>query len=679
MADNEKRKLPNGYMGKILKVDLTSLQFHTEPLDLRLAELFFGGRGFGIAILFEHFLNLQRQGKYKNAFAEVDGLCEDNVIIISTSPGTATRMPTSGRVHMNFKSPLTSYYGSTNTGGRWAVDFKRTGFDVIVITGKAEKPVYLLITNDKVEFVDGSTIFELDAVQKRERLKELYGKKTQVLAIGQAGKNLIPFASVMSDVGKAFGRTGAGAVWGSKNLQAIAVVAGEKKIEVAEPESFDAKNPDGAMYHAKLKIDLGKFTKREDAFGILSSMGSLGIMGMINSYKQLIRNNMKDTSHNIDDVRKIDGEALRNHAKNAKPGEKKVVVKKGVCFNCPIACKRNTSVLDENGQLIEKGEGPEFENTVMLGANLSIYDLPTIVLANYLCNRYGIDTITTGSTIAAFFELYEYVSSKSEAKTIQEEQFLDDVKDFVQKHGGPGFGRPELLIPIIHLIGKLEGIGKYLSMGSYKFCERYGHKEFSMTIKRLELPAYDPRTTFSQALSYEMSNRGGCHLEGGYTAPYAYCAGYAEWPGNRVEGTALIAKNATLTNTTYDIIGVCAYNGFSLSLDEFADLVNAVTGLEHNSGTLEKIAQRTLTLERLFNILCGVTGKDDLLPERFYTETIQAKDGPAKCDKEAFESMHKTYYNSLGWDDNGKPNEDTIEELQLTDFVPDRIKMKLQY
>ncbi len=674
MAEAEKRKLPKGYMGKILEVDLSHLQSHTEPLDLRLAELFFGGRGFGVALLFKHFSNLQKQGKYKNAFADIEPLSEDNVIIISTSPGTATRMPTSGRVHMNFKSPLTSYYGSTNTGGRWAVDFKRAGFDIIIITGKAEKPVYLLITNERSKFVDGSEIFELNAVQKRERLKELYGPKTAVLAIGQAGKNLVPFASVMSDVGKAFGRTGAGAVWGSKNLQAIAVVADERKIEVAEPEGFDSKNPDSAMYHAKLKIDLGKFTKRENAFGILSSMGSLGIMGMINSYKQLIRNNMKDTNHNIDDVRKIDGEALRNHSKNAKPGEKKVVVKKGVCFNCPIACKRDTAVLDENGQLIEKGEGPEFENTVMLGANLSIYDLPTIVLANYLCNRYGLDTISTGSTIACFFELYEYVSSKKQSLTAQEKQFLDDVKDFVQEHGDVGFGKPELLIPIIHLIGKLEGIGKYLAMGSYKFCERYGHKEFSMTIKKLELPAYDPRTTFSQALSYEMSNRGGCHLEGGYTAPYAYCAGYAEWPGNRVEGTALIAKNATLTNTTYDIIGVCAYNGFSLSLDEFAELVNAVTGLEHNSGTLEKIAQRTLTLERLFNILCGVTDKDDLLPERFYTEAIEAKDGPAKCDKEAFESMHKTYYNSLGWDDNGKPTEDTIEKLQLTDFIPAGLK-----
>ena len=167
-----------------------------------------------------------------------------------------------------------------------------------------------------------------------------------------------------------------------------------------------------------------------------------------------------------------------------------------------------------------------------------------------------------------------------------------------------------------------------------------------------------------------MSNRGGCHLEGGYTAPVEYCAGYAEWPGNRVVGTALIAKNATLTNTIYDIIGVCAYNGFSLSLDEYAELVNAVTGLEHNSGTLQRIAQRTITLERYFNIFCGVTSEDDWLPERFFSETLQAKDGPSKCDRQAFTTMHKTYYNSLGWDDHGIPTTETLKKLELADFIP---------
>ncbi len=672
MAGGGENNLPKGYMGKILRVDLTTRQQHAELLDKNMAHLFFGGRGFGAFFLFQHFQNLKLQGKFRNPYSEVDPLSENNVIIISTSPCTGTGVPTSGRVHMNFKSPLTGIYGSTNAGGKWAVEFKRTGYDALIITGKAEKPTYLLVTGEEVKFCDAQEIVSQDSVDKRLFLQKKYGSKLQVLSIGKGGQNFVRFASVMSDTGKAFGRTGAGAVWASKNLYAVAALSESRsEIEVADTESFDSKNERSAMYHARLKLDLGKFTRKEAAYGILSSMGSLGIMGMINSYRQLLRNNMKDTAHKPQDIEKIDGEALRNHAKNAKPGEKKILVKKGSCFNCPVACKRDTELLDENGNLIEKSEGPEFENTAMLGANLSIYDLPTIVQANSLVNRYGIDAITTGATIAAFIELYQFIKCKKDTLNPAEKMFLDDVKDFVDKYGEPQFGQAELLIPIIRLIGKKEGIGKYLAEGSFSFCDRYGHKEISMTIKRLELPAYDPRTSFSQALSYEMSNRGGCHLEGGYTAPYAYCAGYAEWPGNRIEGTALIAKNAALTNTTYDIIGVCAYNGFSLSLDEFASLVNAVTGLEHNSGTLETIAQRTLTLERLFNILCGVTDKDDWLPERFFSETIEAKDGPAKCDRLAFGTMHKTFYNSLGWDDNGIPTDETLIKLGLKAFIRD--------
>ena len=167
MAGTQKIKLPTGYMGKILKVDLTSLQFQTEPLDLRLAECFFGGRGLGAALLFKHFLDVQQQDKYKNAFAEVDPLSDDNVIIISTAPCTGTRVPSSSRMHMNFKSPLTGIYGSTNTGGKWSVEFKRTGYDAVSISGKAEKPTYLLITNNEVKFCDAGDICELDAVDKR--------------------------------------------------------------------------------------------------------------------------------------------------------------------------------------------------------------------------------------------------------------------------------------------------------------------------------------------------------------------------------------------------------------------------------------------------------------------------------------------------------------------------------
>jgi aldehyde:ferredoxin oxidoreductase len=668
---NSKNKhLPKGYMNQVLYVDLSRKSCHSEPINPKTAELFFGGRGFGICYLFEHFKKLQQAGKYRNAFAEVDPLAADNVIVIATSPATGTRMPTSGRVHMNYKSPLTGALGSTNAGGRWAVEFKKSGYDLLVISGKASKPVYLVISSAGLEFVEAGSLKDLSSIETRTAIKETLSPKAQVLTIGPGGKNLASFASVLSDRGKAWGRGGGGAVFGSKNLYAVAVLPGrEIAIEVASEKDFQLKNKSGAAYQARMKLNMGKLTKKEAHFGILSSMGSLGVLGMVDNFGQLVHNNMRDTDHKPADISQINGEALRNHAKNAKPGETRIEVKQGTCFNCPITCKRETRLIDGKGNLIEPGEGPEFESVALMGANLSIYDLAIITRANNLANHYGLDTISLGATIASFFDLYDVVDKKTENLQPLEKQFLEEIADFIAEHGAPGFGKPELLLPLVHLIGKAEGIGRHLAKGSYRFCERYGHTELSMSVKKLELPAYDPRTSFSQALCYEMNNRGGCHLEGGYTAPQAYCAGYAEWPANRVEGTPLVAKNATLKNTTLDVIGACAYGSFSLNLDEYGALISAVTGLEYNSGTLKTLASRVITLEKVFNLLCGLTHLDDWLPDRFYSEPILANGSTAICRRQDFQKMHDEYYDSLGWDCNGKPSEETLRELELLEMV----------
>ncbi len=661
-------QLPKGYLGNILHVDLTNKAYHVEPLSPELARLFFGGRGLGIALLFKHFSALY--GKYQNPFAEIDSLSEDNPLIFSTSPTTGTKMPTAGRFHLNFKSPLTGGVGSTNSGGYWGVVFKKTGHDVLYITGKAEVPIYLVISSDKVEFRSAAEFKEANTKETTDALLQQLPKGTRVLAIGQAGKSEARFASVVNDKGRSLGRGGGGAVFGSKNLYAVAVIPDrEISIDVAHPERLNLKNKSGATFKAKMKLDVGKFSRKEEHYGSLSSMGSLCLCGMVYNYGQLIHNNMKDTTHRKEDVTKITGEALRQHEVNAKPGETKIAVKKGTCFNCPILCKRKTRVIDESGNVIDEGEGPEFETVALLGANLSIYDLTVITQANYWANRYGLDTITLGSTIAAFVELYDLVKSKGKVASLHEKQLLDDTKSFVEEHGEPAFGKSEMLIPLIHQIGQATGIGKYLAQGSYRFCERYDHPELSMTVKKQELPAYDPRTSFSQALGYEMSNRGGCHLEGGYTAAQDYCAGYGEWPGDRIEGTPLISKNATLKNTVIDIIGACVYGSFSLTLDEYALLINAVTGLHYNAGILQLIAWRTFTLERLFNIKCGFTKDDDWLPDRFYHNPVDTGERVVICNRDAFQKMHIEYYQAMGWNDDGVPTNTTLEKLELEDFV----------
>ena len=664
------QELPKGYMGKMLHVDLTKRTYHSTPLDPQLAHLFFGGRGMGIGLLYQHFAAFEQNGTYQNAFSDIDPFAPENPLIFSTSPTTGSKMPTAGRFHLNFKSPLTGGVGSTNSGGYWGVALKKTGYDVLYIAGQAEKPVYLVISSEGAEFHEAREFQESNTEETTEVLMQRLPKGARVLAIGQAGKKQALFASITNEKGRSLGRGGGGAVFGAKNLYAIAVIPSrEIKIEAAVPGNMDLKNKSSATFKAKMKLEVGKLSRKEEHYGSLSSMGSLCLAGMVYNYGQLVHNNMQDTTHKPEDVAKITGEALRQHAAKAKSGETRIAVKKGTCYNCPILCKRKTRIIDGEGNLIDEGEGPEFETVALMGGNLSIYDLPTITQANYWANRYGLDTISLGATIAAFCELYARVKAKGASASSEERQLLKDAAEFVATHGEPGFGNAAMLVPLIHAIGQAAHIGKFLAQGSYRFCERYGHPELSMSVKKQELPAYDPRASFSQALGYEMSNRGGCHLEGGYTAAKDYCAGYAEWPGNRVEGTPLVSKNASLVNTVIDIIGACVYGSFSLSLDEYALMINAVTGLHYNAGSLQKIAWRTYTLERLFNTKCGLTSDDDWLPDRFFQDPIDTGERKAVCHRDAFQKMHVEYYRAMGWDIAGVPTSETLKKLELLSLV----------
>ncbi len=666
MKTAEKR-LPLGFMGRIAFVDLSSGECKFEPLDPEIAIRYFGGRGLGIAMLYRYFASLS--GKYGNPFSEIDGLSPDNPVIITTSPATGTRMPGSGRFHMNFKSPLTGGLGSSNSGGYWGVALKKAGIDVLFITGKAEKPVYLVVQKDNVTIRDASAYDSASTEECNDGIASELPAGVRVMSIGPAGRNLVRFSAVINEKGRAFGRNGCGAVWGSKNLYAIAVVPdSETEIKVADPDMLSIKNSKSAAFKAKIMLDVGKLTRKEVDYGILSSLGSLGLMGMVHNHGQLPHNNMRDTTHNDNDIDRISGEALRYYDDIKHDGEFGIKAKKGTCYNCPVACKRLITIYDEDGNEFDKGEGPEFESVTLLGANLSIYDLPLIALANNASNRLGMDTISLGGTISAFVDLFETCKS-SDNLNEAEQRFISDSSLFVKEVGEPVFGNREILLPLINMIAERKGIGEYLAEGSYRFCERYGHPELSMTVKKQELPAYDPRTSFSQALSYEMSNRGGCHLEGGYMAAQAYAAGYGEWDGGRIEGTPLVLKNAAFRNTVFDTIGSCVYTSFSIPLDDYTKLLNAITGMELNAGKLQRIGHRVYTLERLFNVACGLTTDDDWLPERFYTKPATVEGRKVVCERKAFGQMHTEYYKAMGWSPDGIPMSETLEKLQIDELV----------
>jgi aldehyde:ferredoxin oxidoreductase len=488
------------------------------------------------------------------------------------------------------------------------------------------------------------------------------------MTVGAAGRRLSRIAAIMNDKGRALGRGGGGAVFGSKNLVAI-VVAGSVATETAAPEALHPKNVAGSVYKAHAKLRVGKLTKPPEQFGILPSMGTAGLLGMLSQYDELIHCNFRDTSHVTEQIERIGGEALASHPA--------IKVRRRACFQCPIGCTRDTELLDACGVVVDRGEGPEFETVAMLGANLDIYDLEPITEANYLCNRLGLDTIAAGGTIAALMEIFGIARAKDpDARTAGERALMADAAQFGRACGAaaqdgtglfePAFGNARALVPLIDAMARGTGaLGLALASGSRRLAGRYGHPEAAMAVKGMEIPAYDPRVTWTQAMSYMTAARGGCHLQGGYSAPIAFCAGYGEFPGIKSEGAALIARNFAYQNTAYDVLGVCAFGGFSVTLDEYANMLNDVTGLEMKASDLEVVSRRVLTLERLFNLLCGFTAGDDWLPERFYRDGIEVEEGTVVCPEDEFRSMRAEYYESLGWDGRGVPRASAFEELGI--------------
>ncbi len=269
-------------------------------------------------------------------------------------------------------------------------------------------------------------------------------------------------------------------------------------------------------------------------------MGTAGLLGMLSQYDELIHCNFRDTSHVAAEIERIGGEALASHPA--------IRVRRRACFQCPIGCTRDTELLDTRGVVVDRGEGPEFETVAMFGANLAVYDLEPITEANYLCNRLGLDTIAAGGTIAALMEIFEIArATRPEARTDGERALMADVAAFAQACGedapggdgegrfAPAFGNATALVPLVRAMGRGEGgLGRALASGSRRLAERYGHPEAAMAVKGMEIPAYDPRVTWTQAMSYMTAARGGCHLQGGYSAPIAFCAGYGEFPGHEV-------------------------------------------------------------------------------------------------------------------------------------------------
>ncbi len=591
-----------GYNGKILEIDLSKEDIRSRHLSPDIVEEYLGGRGLATRIFYD----------------EIDPLCDPleagNVVVIATSPLIGTRAPTACRGHMVFKSPLTGRIGSTNCGGSWAHTFKSSGYDVLVIKGLASKPVIIDISPEQVQITHQSPLWGLDVHETTERLTAdpETGNRQHILCIGPAGENLVRFACVMNEKNRAYGRGGSGAVFGSKKLKAIRV-SGQKGNVIKDEARFRS-----GLDQAQYLLRSAPITKR-----LLRELGTSGLLKLIHIMEMLPHRNFQDNSHRDDDLNRVSGETLR----------KTILERAGACYGCSIACQRHTRV---DGK---KGEGPEYETIVMTGPNCGIYDLSSIARAHFRCNELGLDTISFGGTLACAMEL----SEKGHIPKREADQ------------AGFFFGNANILEKTVEQIAFRNGMGNLLAEGSFRFAERFHHPEYSMTVKKMEIPAYDPRASFTQALGYMTSPTGACHLRGGYAVSLAFFGGTKEIPRFSLLQSPIAIRNMQNLGIIQDSLGICRFTGFAFSTEPWSRMASGITGMNFSTARLEEIANNVSSLERIFNLKTGLEAEEDTLPMRFQRESILVGGNPIKISSDLIVKMREDYYKAQGWNKRGIP------------------------
>jgi aldehyde:ferredoxin oxidoreductase len=588
----------HGYTGQVLYVDVSTGATRVEELDEGWARAFIGGRGLGARFLGE----LTAPG--------TDPLSPESPMVFASGPLTGTKAPTSGRFSLTGRSPLTGTVLDTNCGGAFGVRLKSAGYDVLVVTGRADGPTVLEIGADAVSMRSAADLVDAEVAETTAAL--LAGRKgASAAVIGSAGMRLVKLATIMVDAKRALGRGGMGALMGSKNLKAIVVQGTDTRPSVARQDDLDF-----FLYEVKKTLSANPVTSTAlPRFGTAMLVGVLGKRGLMPAV------NYREPGGAYVDA--LSGERLADE----------FLVKRSGCWGCPIVCGRQTRT--ERGE----GHGPEYETIWALGANLGISDLASVVELNYLCNELGLDTISAGGTVAAAIELGE--------------------AGLLAAQGAPRRGDAAGAAAAIRAMAAREGeLGDSLAEGSRTLCERYGMPDASMQVKGLELPAYDPRGMQGQGLGYATSNRGGCHLRGNML-------------GFEVLGTPkLVSRQATggkagllivaqHLGAALDSLSLCKFSSFALSEEHYARLYSAVTGFDIGGQELLLAGERIWNLERLYNLREGFTAADDRLPTRLLSEPNE------EGDVVDLAPMLAEYYRFRGWTEQGVPRAEKLERLGL--------------
>lgn len=594
------------YNLKMLRINLTDRTIKTEDLDEKLAKKFLGGRGLGTKIL------------YDEGVATVEPLSPENKLIFINGPLTGANVPTGGRYMVVTKAPLNNMIASSNSGGVWGARLKYAGYDALIVEGKAEAPVYISIDDDHVEVKDAAALWGKTSEETEEALKEEYGKNASVLNIGPAGENLSLLACIINEADRAAGRTGVGAVMGSKNLKAVVC---SSKRTVVEPYDKEALRESVAL-NLKLLKDNGVTGTG------LPTYGTAVLVNIINNVGSFPTKNWQESQFATSE--EISGEMLKE----------KFLVKQGFCHRCPIGCGR---VINMNGKIVG---GPEYEPLWAYGANCGIDDLEAITIANYWANEMGLDAIGAPATIATAMELYQ--------------------KGFITDEDCDGvplkWGSSEAIIEWTKRMGLGSNpLAKLMAQGSYRMCEHYGVPELSMSVKKQDMPAYDARGIQGIGLTYATSNRGGCHVRGYMISPEIL--GLPQ-PLDRfaTEDKALWTKIFQDLTAVIDSSGLCLFTSFALGAPHYAAMINAATGTNYTPEELLVVGERIYNIERQFNKAAGMKPEDDTLPKRLLEEPIP--DGPSKGEVSKLHILLPQYYELRGWE-NAFPTEATLKRLEL--------------
>jgi aldehyde:ferredoxin oxidoreductase len=605
--------------GKILDIDLSTGTVSTSTVDQDVQRKFIGGSGVAARL----FLDRVPPG--------ADPLSDKNVLFLMGGPLSGTNFPTSSRLVAAFKSPQTGIWGQASAGGSFAAEMKRAGYDGIAITGKSKKPVYVLIEDDKVSIEDAADLWGKDCYETAEILKERHGKKADVIEIGPAGENLVKFANIMNTEWGSISRCGGGAVMGSKNLKAV-VVHGTGKVTAAMPEQLESVRK-AALTKVKESVISQALTAAGTAMGVeVNAM--TGVLPVKN--------------FTIGDGNWL-SPLLSGGALTAQ-----YLTKPHHCLTCPIGCKRTVRVA-EGPYAMEEGPGPQYETVGAFGSMLVIEDLAAVIKLGEVANRYGMDTISCGVTIAFATECFE--------KGLISSSDLGG--------GQLRWGNPEDVLAMMDKIAKREGFGAVLAEGSRSAAKKIGKnsEDFTIEIKGLEFAMYDIRGSHGHGLGFTMSNRGACHvaseigkIESSWTTwPEIGITGGYDPKADEGKGelNVLCENVAMLSNSTT----MCQFALMSMSITDLVEALKAATGFDYTLDELLECGARIWMLQRGLNNLMGITAADDRLPKRMFTPHTE---GGAAGSVPNMELMLKDYYKARGLDASGRPLKEKLDSLGLS-------------